>query len=131
MSCGCKDTDHGFDCPFQDTFVYEGQYFPKKQHHKLLLTTTAGQREQPVRILTDVVVTMYVTVLDGVLEAWDNDIASNATSATGGDQPHMRFTSSDGVREIVLPPGEHRWCFGQGNSAACTASVYIIDREAR
>lgn len=130
MSCGCECEKCGAgECPFEGSSILGGRFYPRRMFKELRLTTTAGQQTYPLELLADVTMTMYVTVISGVLDCFDTQIADDARP--GEDAPHMRFVADAGPVEVVLPPGEHRFVFAYGNSAACTASIYLIDREAR
>lgn len=113
------------ECEFQDSGLYDGRFYPRLQVTPLLL---AADQVYPIETVSDVVQSLYITVISGVLSLWFRD--HSADPRPDGDQAHMEFVSDVGTREIVLPPGEKRLVVGAANDATCRATIVIMDREA-
>ena len=112
------------DCTFQDSGLYGGEYWPRKQVHAISITSG---NIYPINCVSDVVQSMYVTVISGVCSLWFKSQAGDARPA--GDQAHMEFTSGTGPFEIILPPGEHQLIVGAAASLDLVVSIVIMDRE--
>lgn len=113
------------DCAFEDSGLYGGMYYPRVKVMPLSLAASAFRN---LDIVSDVVTSMYVTVLTGVLSLWFR--VTDGALRPGGDQAHMEFVSGQGPVEVILPPGQTQMVVGAGNSAACTATIVAMDREA-
>lgn len=106
---------------FRDTEILHGKYFPR---HKIEALSLASGATRKVRSLSDVRQTVYITVLSGILSMWFEGQWSGDTT----EQIHMTWSTGP-TQELILPPGEHRLVFFADNSAACVATIVILDRE--
>lgn len=131
--CGCKgkpvaqhDDEAVWEtCDFEDSLILKGQFWPRRQVHPLVLPANTIRR---ISSLSDVAQSMYVTVLSGDLAMWFESNAGEFSST--GDQIHMLWGTGGTQEAVILPPGLNRMVFIGDNSAACTATVVIMDREA-